>query len=466
MPGRLDPTVSLCVGLIGAALLGSCGGVGTPAPPDPPEEVSSCRSLEASLPNFFRLLRDPSSPLGGLEHVVSKLASGDPSDVSQNPIASMLKNTMTGLRRFTLDPDETPDARCVPFAELESRSPEPRPLCGVEAAPGESCENRMCVVRRALSLGLRNEGAKASLDALEPVLGKVLGYISNTGPGADGREHYEALEVLHRTALNESLCAPKNLVDVADGIIVFFRNSPSCGADCAGIRAVESLQAMVADPALQALLTSYEDAEADGKGRGSFQALGRVLGQSLETMPENERYFDSVQGVVDLLYRFMDTDKAKYGALRGHVEEVVSVARALLDPNRPGAILKPLKAVMRCVNQVDSEQALVGAAYDLLSRSGEDGGNGLDVEVLVGTVADVVRLDEHGVFAGALHAILATLSQDEQSLEAVRQFLVQVQTVDNARLAFPALQRMVQENVVDELLGLVDELLYGCRERT
>src|SRR5690606_23257202 len=111
-----------------------------------------------------------------------------------------------------------------------------------------------------------------------------------------------------------------------------------CGADCVGIRAVESMQALVADPALQELLLGYENAESDGKGRGAFQALGRVLGQSLENMPENERYFDSVQGVVDLLYRYMDTDKAKYGAVRGHVEEVVAVARALLDPDRPGAI--------------------------------------------------------------------------------------------------------------------------------
>lgn len=466
MPGRLHPTVRLCAIVVGGVVIASCGAVGTPAPPDPPEQESTCRSLEVSMPNFFRLLRDPAAPLFGLEHVVGKLASGDPADVSANPIASMLKNTATGLRRFTRDPDETPDARCLTLNDLETSAPEPLPLCEVEAAPGEACENRMCVVRRALSLGLRDEAAKASLDALKPVLGKVLGYISNTGPGADGREHYEALEVLHRTAVNESLCAPKNLVDVADGIIVFFRNSPSCGADCVGVRAVESMQALVADPALKELLAGYESAESDGKGKGAFQALGRVLGQSMENMPENERYFDSVQGVVDLLYRYMDTDKAKYGAVRGHVEEVVAVARELLNPERPGAILKPLKAVMRCVNRVDSEQTLVGAAYDLLSRSGEDGGHGLDVEELVTTVADLVRLDEHGVLAGALHALLATLSQDEQALEAVRQFLVQVQTVENARLAFPALQRMVQEGVVEELLGLADELLYGCRAPT
>lgn len=461
MLGRLRARHRLWCGLVAIWSFG-CGAVGTPANPEPPEPEMQCRSLEESLPNFLRLLRDPASPLSGLRHVVTQLNAGDPTDVAENPIASMLKYSVQGLNQFTKDPPENEKKRCYTLTQYEKNTDAMLPLCGVEALPGEACENRMCVVRRALTLGLQKDGAKSSLDALEPVLGKVLGYMSNTGPGADGKEHYEAIEVLHRTAVNESLCEPRNLVEVIDGIVVYFRNSPSCGKSCPGLLAVEAFEKLVRDPQLQALLNTYESAEADGKGREAFQSLGRILGPALASMPEDESYFQPIQRVINLLYTFMDGDEAKYGRLRGLVEEVVAVLKGLLDPKRPGAILKPFKAVMHCVNRLDEEQTLVGAAYDLLSRSGDDG-NGLDVDELIATVADVVRLDEHGVFATAIHAVLATLAQDEPALEAVRQFLVQVQTVENARLALPAIQKMVQQGVLEEFFSLLNELLYGCK---
>lgn len=461
MLGRHGARRRLSFGFALSLWLAGCGAVGTPSNPEPPEPELQCRSLEESLPNFLRLLRDPASPLSGLKFVVTQLNSGDPTDVAENPIASMLKYSVLGLSQFTKDQPENGNNQCFTLAEYEKRAASVLPLCGVEARLGEACENRMCVVRRALTLGLQKDGAKSSLDVLEPVLGKVLGYMSNTGPGADGKEHYEVIEVLHRTAVNESLCEPKNLVDVVDGIVVYFRNSASCGKSCPGLLAAEALEKLVRDPELQALLNTFESAESDGSGREAFQALGRVLGPALASMPEDDSYFQPIQRVINLLYSFMD-GKPRYDRVRGLIEEVVVVLKGLLDPNRPGAILKPFKAVMNCVNRLDEEQALVGAAYDLLSRSGDDG-QGLDVDELVTTLADMVRLDANGVFFTALHSVLATLSQDEPALEAVRQFLVQVQTVENARLALPAVQKMVQQGVVEEILSLLNELLYGCK---
>lgn len=463
MARPLERTLLLAT-LATAVVSSGCGAEGTPAPPDPPEPDLVCRPLEESLPAFFRLLREPGSPLAGLQHVVRSLASGDPTDLSKNPVAAILSNSARGLRLFTKDPPESASFACESLEQLASSTSSRAPLCSVEAASGEACENRMCALRRALALGLHDAAAADALERLEPILAKTIGYMSNSGRGADGREHYEVVEVLHRTAVNAGRCSPKNLVDVIDGTVVFFRNDPSCGEACQGVRLLDAIEKLIGDPALQNLLSGYENAEADGSGRKSWAALARFLGQQIEDMPDDENYFRAIQTVVDLLYTFMDKDPATYGHLRAQVEIIVAGLRELLNPNRPNAILIPFKSVMRCINQVDTEQALVSAVYDLLSREGDEG-EGLDVLELVSAVGDVVRLDRNGVLAGALHAVLKTLSDDDDALEGVRRFLEQAQTTENARLVFPVLQKMIEQGVIKEFLGLADELLYGCRER-
>jgi hypothetical protein len=448
--------------VLGASLLlglavARCGAENVSAPDLDPKDrpqPSTCKSVQEYMPEFFKLLREPNTPLAGLREVVTKLSTGEAA--GGNPIAALLDGIVRGLTAFTHDPPENDDGQCL-------TNPPPLLLCAVEAAAGTACENRTCAVRRALDFGVKQESAKAALDALQPVLGKVLGYIANKGPGSDGKEHYEGIDVLHRTATEESLCSPANLIDVLDGAVVYFRANAACGKACAGYKALGAIKALVNDPALQSFLQTYEDAEQTASGRSAFQKLAKVLGGSLAAMPEDERYFNDIQGLVDQIESFLDKNPDKYGQLKSELDDAVAVVKGFLDPQRAGAVLRPLKGVVNCVNKVDADGELVGVFYDLLSKPGDASGQGLDLKEVVTAVDRLAQLDENGVLFGAIHTVLVSTRHDEASMDALRQFLQQVLTVDNAKATMPALQAMVDKGVLNEILTLLDNLLYGCK---
>lgn len=447
----------LGVGLGGA--VASCGAEGTPAPDlDPADQPrpSACKPIREVMPHFFELIERRNSPIKGLRDAVSRLADGE--DTGVNPLGGMLGSAVRGIANFANDPPESGEAECL-------STPPEAPLCNVEAWAPDACESRLCALRRALDFGIRNQEASAALKALQPVLGTVIGYLSNHGPGADGQEHYAVVEVLHRTsaAEYEGVCAPRNLTVVIDGLLTYFRPDASCGDRCAGTKLLSSLKAVLNDPALATFLNTYESAEQDGSGRGAFQKLGRVLLLNLATTPEDEHYFDSIQTLLDQVGGFLGRDPAKYGVLKATLDDLAALLKDLLNPQRPGALLKELKVVVGCLNAVDPDAEVVGALYDLLSRRGGVDKGGLDLKDLVGSIDELVQQDRKGLLFGMLHAILASLAEEEQALEYVRASINDLLTLDNARDALPAMQEMLSAGVLDELIALLDNLLYGCK---
>lgn len=453
-PLRSAPSAVVALGL--AAGLLQCSAEGLPAP-EPVAPAQACGSLEELMPEFFAMLRDPAEPLAGLRAVVVALADDDTASLRGNAVGQVLQKVVRGLAEFTRDPGEEEPARptsCFPAP------PSDRALCVVEAAAGEPCESRLCATRRALDFGIRDLAAKDALAALRPVVVKVLRYID----GSDDDPHLDGIRVLNAAARAEGLCSPANALGLLDGILLYFRTNPECAAadSCVAYRALGTLHDLLTDPALDEFLTTFESGQDGGRGRAGFQQLGRVLLNAVANTPEDETYFDQVQNVVDTVLGFLNDEK--WDGLRPKVETTVALLKGLLDPFRPNAILPQIKAVSACLANpdVDPEMALVGAMYDLVSRPRDQPG-GVDLVELVDALEGVARSDPHGILAGALHASFATTLHDEAALEAVRVLLVEALTEENTRLAMPALIRMVERGVFDELVAFLDTIVYGCR---
>jgi len=291
------------------------------------------------------------------------------------------------------------------------------------------------------------------------MLVKLLRYAKGSGVGD---EHLELIQVLNNSSRAEALCSPYNLLALIDGIATYFRNDPSCSGDgsCVGNRALDALRDLLADPKLQQFLTSYESGSGD-RSRAAWQVLGRQLLVTVSQTPDDETYFDGVQGIIDTLLNFLSAEE--YDELRPKVEEVALVLKGLMNPDRPNAILGPLKGVSRCLADpsVDANMDLVGALYDLVSKPSAE--SGLDLVELVDALIGLADADREGVIMGLVHAVCASSMRDPNAQDGMRRFFQDALTKENARLALPALTTMVDRDVLAELFVLIDNLLYGCR---
>jgi hypothetical protein len=459
---RLRAAGVLAASLLAALSLVRCGAdhLDAPARPDLDAPGSQCRSLEVYMPAFFELLRAPEDPLRPLRLLVADL-SGATRAREVDPIAALLQTVFSSLRQFARDPFETA-LGCWP---VTPESPLPDwPMCGRHLSRDVECESRLCAFGRALDFLVRDRAANDAIEALRPVLVTLLGYVSNTQPGGDGREHYEVIEVFNRTSTNEALCSPRNLIVLLDGIVTYFRPNAACSRDrsCVGLEALDVIVDLVRDPALDQFLTRFEADQESGRGRAAIQVLGRVVFDALANLSEDRTFFDPVETLLrQLLYPFLDRDPETYGGLREKLDRGVVVLKGLLDPEREGAILRELKAVVHCLNQSDPDGLVVGTLYDLLSRPSGQGG--LDLEELVASFSDLVELDRSGVLLGALHAILSTARDDDKAMETVRVLLARVLTVENSRRVVPVLKTMLDRGVLDELIVAADNIIFGCR---
>ncbi len=443
-------------GLAAVTLLCRCGADQLNAPANPPAPTrNTCPPAEQVMPNLFALLDNPAQPLAGLREVISSLAAGQAGRPGGNPLGTVLDDAVKGLAEFADDPYEAGATRCL------ATSPE-LPLCGIGGEAAEACENRLCVLRRALDFGLRDQAASKAIADLEPLLGTLLGYMSNTGPAATGQEHYEVIDVFSRTASNGELCSPANLLDVLDGVIVYFRPTTACGTSCVGFRALNDLIALLSDPALQQFLQSYEQQQNGAQGRSAIQALFGLLENALANTPEDSHYFDGVQTLINDLDQFFASDPATYGNIENEVNDLVSILQGFLDPTRPGAILHQLKGVVECVYVEDPNQEIAGALYDVISQP-SGSGKGLDLLQIVNAINGLAVLDADGLLSDAIHALLASTRASTQDTEDVRAFLAAFLTIDNAREMFPALALLIDDDVLTELVSLLDNLLYGCQ---
>jgi len=451
----LDRVAPSALGLVAGLLCARCGADHVNAPPAPAPVVKvMCPSPQTTMPVFFQLLQDPSQPLEGFREVVVALAAGQ--SVTGNPLGNLLQDVSRGLVSFANDPDESSAGRCLSL-------PPNLPLCDVDT-PAAPCENRLCDLRRALDFGVRDQAATPALQDLTPLIGDVLGYMSNSGAAATGTTHYELIDVFHRSSENEALCSPANLIEVIDGIILYARQSVSCQPEDScpgGIQALAELKALLADPEIQSFLHTYIQTGATGQGRAAFQALGQFVENDFANMPNDSHYFDGLQTLVNDIDSFLENDP-KYANLETEINNLAALGQDFLNPARPNAIAVQLKAVVYCISVIDTTGELTGAIYDLLTLPASST-TGLNLVQLVGDIQAVAVLDVNGVLMSALHSVLHSLFDNPMDTEDLRVFLVQVLTVDNASIIIPPLITMINDGVVQELVTLIDDLLYGCQ---
>lgn len=458
---RRTPTVAVAVATVTVLSLSlvRCGADGMEAPPPPILDEGTCQPMAETLSGFFEVLRRPTAPLSGLRDVVVEISRMGEEDCErlrerglpcQHPVGAVLDAVVRGFVTFSRDPDEGFGTRCL------------------ELAPAEG-ENRLCSLRRALDFGVRDAAASELFDDLLPLMARLIGWISNEGPGANGKTHWEPISVLQEAAANPGLCNPEHLFDSIDSLVTYWRPDATCSASadgdaCRSLAALGLLRELVSDPALQDFLKLF--ATEDGSGRLAFQRVGGLLLSRLSEMPNDARYFDAIDRIAnDLLFPFLDNDPAKYGELKGKLVDSLDIARAFLAPHRDGAVLVPFKGVMGCLERVDDDREIIGAAYDLLLKPAE-GGPPVDLVEMATLLEEIVRLDSqrHGVLLGAVQTMLRGTRADEQGTEALRKLMVELLTPANARRVFPPLRILIERGVLTEMVLLVDDLLYGCRD--
>lgn len=442
-----------------AVVLSRCGASGLEAPPPPVLDEGTCQPMAETLSGLFEAMRQPTRPLAGLREVVVEISRLGEEECEfrrsrglpcHHPVGAVLDAVVRGFVAFARDPDEAPDARCLELAPVEG-------------------ENRLCSLRRALDFGVRDAAAADLIERLTPLMARLVGWITNEGPGADGKTHWGPVAVLQEAAANPGLCNPEHLIDALDSLVTYWRPDATCadrvdGDDCRALHALGLLRELVSDPALQDFLKLF--ATDDGSGRVAFQRVGALLLQRLADMPNDARYFDAIDRIAsDLLFPFLDNDPAKYGDLKSKLVDSLEIARAFLDPARDRAVLVPFKGVMGCFATVDDQHELVGAAYDLLLQPSQSGPP-VDLVEMATLLEEIVRLDtrRHGVLLGAVQTLLRGTRADEQGTESLRLLMVELLTPDNARRVFPPLRLLIERGVFTEFVLLVDDLLYGCRD--
>lgn len=438
--------------------LSACGATGIEAPPPPELDEGSCQPMDETLSELFGLLHSPATPLSPLREVVVEISSladeecerrGAQGAACYHPVGAILDAVVSGIVTFSRDPDEGLGTRCL------------------ELAPSQG-ENRLCSLRRALDLAIRDAAAEEILGRLNPMVAELLGWVMNEGPGADGKTHYEVLGVVQQITASPGICQPTQLFDLIDALLDWWRPDASCqahvdGENCRALGLLGLLRSLVSDAALQEFLELFES--EDGSGRVAFLRVAGLLMARMAEMPENGQYFDAIDRIAnELLFPFLNREE-RYGPLKEKIAASMDVAREFLDPSRDRAVLRQFKGVVSCFNTVDHEEMLVvGALYDLLIQPSGSTGT-IDLVKVVTVFEDLVRHDSqrNGVLLGAIQTMVRGTRDDEQGTEAMRRLLVEILSEKSARRVMPPLRLMIERGVLSELILLVDDLLYGCR---
>ena len=155
--------------------------------------------------------------------------------------------------------------------------------------------------------------------------------------------------------------------------------------------------------------------------------------------------------------------KPEYGQLYDALGDLKPLLRELLDAPASGLPLRRrLSGVARCLVTVDPTSDLASELFGAFSRPGGGGGDGLDLIEVVDLLDDLAEADPMGLMASMAHAVLASTSASEVSVEGVRLFMRAFLGAENGRDALPSLQRMFESDVLGELLVLLDHIVHGC----
>lgn len=457
-----------------------CGGEGTPAPDPTPDLPSACQP-RAVMPQFFALIDAGDPSLAGLKDAVKDIGtpvcldqgsracqsddqcaigSCDPSthlcpcQTSYSPLADVLGLTLRWLATIA---DDKPESASLP-----------RPGCLTAAQAVDlpaAQRNRMCELRRALDVLLKQNGGTTIINdpEVKKVLLSLLDYLQGN---TDGQTHYDLLTPLGRMAAAQSaVCDPATLWQLLDGMLGYL--TPSIAASQLG-----NLQRLLADPYTKTFLANLSG-NGGAAGRDSMILLMHGLSPALTGATSGAA---ALAAIDKLLSSLVYNSSSVPQSFKDEVKAVTDGASAMLAEQT--GIFPPLQRLLACAGSAQvrcldpasctsHDDQLVGALYDILSRPEASGG--VDLATLVGALKTLTTLDQTGQTGRALRMIVQAIegspnpNDPHEARDAVCALLKDALTAEYGQKLLPALSVLIEKQVVPELLGLLQDLLYTCK---
>ena len=443
-----------------------CGGEGDPAPEPPPSAPNACTDVKLVMPEFFMLLARSDQPLDGLRQVVRDIGafqcpdehrscqSDDDCQIGScdqglcpcqhpySPLAELLELTFRGLATVAHQGAEPGAVGTLCVTAQQAALLQPAQL------------NQLCELRRTLDVVLLQQGGQQLLNdpAVRLVVLALIHYLDGTGPGVAAVPHYDLFITLGSMAQNPGICVPADAYSAIDLVLAYL-------TPAAAQQLLSDAQALLIDPVSVNLLHTLGGSGNNQDQRAGFIALAKGLTPGIVAAPDAQT---ALAPVNQLLQQFVysDTTGNFPDSFKAELSAVMSDVAAMLAPAT--GIFPPAQQLLACAGNplIDPNGMVVGALYDLLSAQQSAGG--IDLGTLLGAVRTLLTLDQTGQLTRTVRGIVDDLASSDDATEAVRELLAQVLTPAEAQKLLPAIDAIVSNNVLNEMLNLLDDVLYSC----
>jgi hypothetical protein len=462
-----------------------CGAEGIDAPEPVVPKLSACQPREV-MPVFFSLIDQKDPSLSGLHDALADLgrpvcldvdAAGHPKDrtctsddqcaigschaglcpcqTSHSALTDLLGVALRGMVAISKDPVEAaglPAPGCLSAVQAQTLAPEKR--------------SRICELRRMLDLLLQSSGGASIVNDpdLRKIIVSLLDYVQGK---TDGFAHYDLLVPLGRMAGQQtSSCDPAALWTLLDNVLGYL--DPKTAHD-----QLDAIRLLLADPETQKLLSDLAGSGTSSSGRDGMIVLVNTLAPGLINPSSDAQ--TALKPINDLLNQLVYGSSNYSTQFQGEIRTVMTQTQALLAPQT--GIWAPLQGVLRCAASPEVRCAnpatctnhnneLIGALYDLLSRTEIQGG--IDLATLVRAIESLTTLDQTGQTGRTLRLIVQGIegSKDpndpHEARDAVASFAASSLTAEEGQKLLPALSVLVEKQVLGEFISLLHDLLYSC----
>ena len=459
--------------MLGAACSILGGEEGTPAP-EPAGALPSACQPRAVMPHLFALIDRRDASLSGLRQVLMDVAApicldrgtracaSDeqcaighcqdglcPCQSSYSPLGDVIGISLRAMASIAGDAAESPTG-CVSAAHAKELPPPAR--------------NRLCELRRALDVLLLQNGGMRVLG--DPDVRRVIFALFDYLQGkTDGTPHYELFSALGRMAAAQSAsCDPAALFNLADAALGYL--TPQIGLAQLG-----AVQALLADPQTQKLLAQLAQSAGKG-GREGAIVLAHSLLPGLISAPDAQT---ALRPLENLLSQFVYASASYSQQFKDELRAAMAQTESMLAPST--GIFPPLQKALACAASApvrcadaascsNSDDELIGALYDILSRPQAQGG--VDLAILAGALKALAALDQTGQMARTLRMIARGIAGSpdpndaHETRAAVCELAGEALNAEEMQKLVPALRALVDKGVVTELFALLQDILYRC----
>jgi hypothetical protein len=484
-----------------------CGGEGDLAPEAIDGGPNACSDIKQVMPEFFALLE--ANQLSGIKQAVENIGApscADPLNQRHctedtvctlgycdttsnlcpcqhfyNPLGDLLETTFTGIAAIAspskpAEPGAISPSKCVDAAAAQQLY-----------LSNPSSLNPLCEVRRTLDfLVNQNGGAKLFKDpAITAVLVALLNYIQGnyTPPsGQTATPHYDLFTTFGLIAQDSAACSPANTYDLLDKALIYL-------TPVRGTRLANDLTALLNDPTTVHLLSSLGGTSSDPAARRAA-----VVTLLIHLLPSIQAARDGAAALSPIQTILVSPLLNLYGPGSSYSQQFQNEVRTVLidlgcaqdpTPNHAGDCIAPNDPVMgsgllgtdaglfpdiadpqmgllHCLNDADPMGNLLGALYDLITLQSTAAGGSINLATLLGALQELLALDPTGQTNRTLRLVIEGIAADPTAVDALSQLLAKTLTPTVGAELIPPLSQLIQHQVVGEILGLLQDILYSC----